>query len=121
MSVANLLPAMAKPNGSAYELSKESTSATSVFIYLFIYSRFIYQLTERRGREVNTPASYSEVPGSSLRPETGFPDQDFLWVSSVPPVKFRDIALNSGNDYFLPNCFQFIIHLSSFHSLWVTE
>jgi hypothetical protein len=38
--VANLLPAMAIPNASAYELPKESTSATSVFIYLFILALF---------------------------------------------------------------------------------
>jgi hypothetical protein len=35
-------------------------------------------ITERRGRLVNTPASYSEVPGSNLGPETSYPDKVFV-------------------------------------------
>jgi hypothetical protein len=29
---------------------------------------------ERRGRMINTPVSYLEVPGSNLGPKTGYPD-----------------------------------------------
>jgi len=39
-----------------------------------------------------------------------------LWFSSVPPGKFWDSTLKLGHDRFLPNPFQFIIHLSPFHS-----
>jgi hypothetical protein len=37
--------------------------------------------SERRGRVVKTPASYSEFPGSNLGPETGCPDLGFTWFS----------------------------------------
>jgi hypothetical protein len=54
----------------------------------------IYPTTERRGRVVNIPASYSGGPGSNLDPETGYPDWGFSWYSSIPPGKFPDSALN---------------------------
>jgi hypothetical protein len=56
-----------------------------------------------------------EAPGSSLGSESGYPDGGVLWVSSVPPGKFKDCTLVLGHDRFLPNAFQFIIHLSPFH------
>jgi hypothetical protein len=35
----------------------------------------------------------SEVPGSNLDPETGYPDLRFSWFSSVPPGECRHITL----------------------------
>jgi hypothetical protein len=55
-----------------------------------------------------------EVPRSNLCPDMSYPDWRFSWVSSVPPGKCRDSKL--GHDRFLPHPFQFIIHLSPFHS-----
>jgi hypothetical protein len=43
-------------------------------------------------------------------------DRDFSWSSSVPPGECRDSALKSGRYRFLPNPFQFVIHVSPFHS-----
>jgi hypothetical protein len=60
------------------------------------------------------PFRIREVPGSNLCPETGYPDWDFSWFSSVPPGECHDSILKLGR--FLPNPFQLIIHLSPYHS-----
>jgi hypothetical protein len=51
-----------------------------------------------------------EVPALNLGPETGYPNRDFSWISSVPPVKYRDSTLNLGHDSLLPNPFQLITY-----------
>jgi hypothetical protein len=56
-----------------------------------------------------------EVQGSNLVPETVYHDR-VSWLSSVPPGKFQEFSLKLGYDRFLPNPFQFIIHLSAFQS-----
>jgi hypothetical protein len=71
------------------------------------------EMTEHRGREVNSPASHSEGPELKSRPGDRL---SRLRVSSVPPGKFWDRALKLGHEHFLPNPFQFIIHLSPYHS-----
>jgi hypothetical protein len=45
-----------------------------------------------------------EVLDQNLGPETGYPDQGFSWFSPVPP----------GQNCFLPNPFQLIIHYHPF-------
>jgi hypothetical protein len=75
-----------------------------------------YNQTERRGRVVSTPASYSNAPGSNIGQESGYPGWSSPWVSSVPPGECWDSTLRLCHDRFLPNHFQFIIHLSPFHS-----
>jgi hypothetical protein len=49
------------------------------YVLILIATSFIECLS----RVVNTPASYLEVPGSNLGPETGYPDRAFSWFSSV--------------------------------------
>jgi hypothetical protein len=49
----------------------------------------VSNLTERRGRVVNIPASYSGIPGSNLGPETGYPDSGLKVISLVLPGKRR--------------------------------
>jgi hypothetical protein len=67
--------------------------------------------TKHRGRVVNTPASYSEVPGLNLCPSYQLSWLKFLWFSSIPPDECMDSTLKLGHDRFLPNPFQFnIIH-----------
>jgi hypothetical protein len=56
------------------------------------------------------------VPGSNLGPETGYTNCGFSWISSVPPVKYKDSTLKLGHERLLPHLLQFIIHLSTFHS-----
>jgi hypothetical protein len=55
-----------------------------------------------------------EVPGSNPGTETGYPDEGFSWLSSVPPGKFQDSNFKLVHDRFLPHPLQFIIHISSF-------
>jgi hypothetical protein len=45
----------------------------------------------------------------------------FWWFSSVPPEECRDSTLTLGHDRFLPNSFQFTIHVSSTLYSLVTE
>jgi hypothetical protein len=79
--------------------------------------------TERHGRAVNTPASYSGGPGSNLGLETGYPDRDVSWLYSVPPGKFRDNTLHR------PRLLASVLSNSSFtyhtfirrYIVWVTE
>jgi hypothetical protein len=82
---------------------------------------------EPHGQVVNTPASYSGGPGLNLGTETGVPDCDSSWFSSVPPRDCRDSTLKLVHNIhfeeysflvhnrFPPNHFQFIIHFS-YHS-----
>jgi hypothetical protein len=42
---------------------------------------------------------------------------DFLWFSSVSPGECWDSPLKLGHNRFLLNSFQFIIHISPFHSM----
>jgi hypothetical protein len=55
-----------------------------------------------------------EVPGLNFGPETGYPDWDSSWFSSVPP----------DNDRFLPQTFEFITHCHSLirrHIVWILK
>jgi hypothetical protein len=73
-----------------------------------------------RGRVINTPASYSVVPGSNFGPKTGYLDWDFLWFSSITPGECRDSTLKLVYDRYLLNPFQFvIIHLSPYRRRYV--
>jgi hypothetical protein len=71
--------------------------------------------TERRGPVVKTPTS--NLGGSSIKSRPG---DRLLWVSFVvflsPSRQIPGYHLRLGHDRFLPNTFQFIIQLSSFHS-----
>jgi hypothetical protein len=71
---------------------------------------------ERRGRVVNIPASYLGGTEFKYRPGDSYRDSRFSYVSSVTPGKCQDSALAFDHDHFLSNPFQFIIHLSPFHS-----
>jgi hypothetical protein len=79
-----------------------------------------YNQTERRGRVVSTPVSYSNAPGSNIGQERGYPDWSSPWFSSAPPCECWDSTIRLCYDRFLPNHFQFIIHLSPFHSTLYT-
>jgi hypothetical protein len=46
------------------------------------------------------------------------PDRCFFVVFLSPTRRIPDSTLKLGHDRFLPNPFQFIIHLSPFHSIW---
>jgi hypothetical protein len=52
-----------------------------------------------------------EAPGSNLGSETSYPDLNIFMVFLSPPDEYLDITLKLSHDYFLPNPFQFIIHL----------
>jgi hypothetical protein len=54
-----------------------------------------------------------EVAGSNLDPETGYAEA----YSDFPQSRgeCQDNILKADNDRFLPNPFQFIVHLSPFH------
>jgi hypothetical protein len=56
-----------------------------------------------------------EVTGSNIGPEISYPDKDFSLFTSVPAGKCRVITLKLGHDRFLPNLFQFFIHLPPFN------
>jgi hypothetical protein len=83
----------------------------SVYYYFLI---LLYE-TERHGRVVKTPTSYSGSPG--LKSQSG--DRlswFFLWFSSVRAGKFCGSTSILGHNRLLPHRFQFIIHLSPFNS-----
>jgi hypothetical protein len=46
----------------------------NLFFSVFVHTLFKLSYTERRGRVINTPVSYSEVPGSNLAPKTDYPE-----------------------------------------------
>jgi hypothetical protein len=63
-----------------------------------------------------------ENPGSKSQSEDRLPDWGFSWFFSVPPGECRvSSTLILGQDRFLPNPFQFTIHLGlpPFHSMLV--
>jgi hypothetical protein len=67
-------------------------------------------------REVNVVVIlFREVSGSNHGQETGCPDRLFAFFL-VPPGNYWDNTLKLGNDHFLSNPFQMIIHLSFYHS-----
>jgi hypothetical protein len=49
---------------------------------------------ERRSRVVSNLLPILEVLSPNLGPETGYPDRDFSWFSSVPPDKWIDNTLH---------------------------
>jgi hypothetical protein len=53
-----------------------------------------HHVTERHGRVVSIPTSYSGGPGFKSRPGDRLPRLRFSWFFSVPPGKFRDSTLN---------------------------
>jgi hypothetical protein len=53
-----------------------------------------------------------EVLDSNLGPDTCYPVWASSWFSSIPSGECLEGALKLGHDRFLPNPFQFIIHLS---------
>jgi hypothetical protein len=65
--------------------------------------------SERHGRVLGIPVSYSGGPGFKFRPRYRLFLLFFFVVSAVHPGKCRDSALKFGHDSFLPNPFQFII------------
>jgi hypothetical protein len=75
-----------------------------------------WPITGRRGWVVSTPASYSGGPRFNSWSGAGYPDCGFFVFSSVPPGNCWDSTFTLGQYRFLPHPFQFIIHLSSFHS-----
>jgi hypothetical protein len=78
--------------------------------YLF-YLTSISQLSSELVHAVTLLTSILEVPGSGL-----CRDIDYLyWFAQVPLAKCR-IVTQSGNESFLPNRFQFIIHQKSYNS-----
>jgi hypothetical protein len=83
---------------------------------LMVFFGFKGTVTERRGRVVNTHASYSGGPGFKSRAVDRLSSLSFSWFSSVPPVEFRDNISKLIHDPFLPNPSQFIVHLSRYHS-----
>jgi hypothetical protein len=58
-----------------------------------------------------------EVLGSNLGPETSYPDWTFSYFFSVFPGKCQDRPLILEHGCYLPNLFQFIIHLLSYLSI----
>jgi hypothetical protein len=68
--------------------------------------------TERHGRVVKTPASYSGGTGSNLGLETGHPDSGYSWFSSLHPGETRDSTLKLGHDLFISTHH----YLSTLHS-----
>jgi hypothetical protein len=57
------------------------------------------------------------VQGSNLSLETIWPHWGFSWFSLVHLGNCWDSTLKVSHIHFLPNPFQFIIHLSPFH--WI--
>jgi hypothetical protein len=65
--------------------------------------------------------SILEVTGSILSSDIGYPEWGFSWFLTVPPGECRDSTLKFVHDCFLPNNFQFIIHLSSYHRRYIVQ
>jgi hypothetical protein len=62
------------------------------------------------------PLHTREAPCSNHSPETNYPDWNCSWFFQSIQANVCILAtLKSGHNCFLPNPFQFIIHLSSFH------
>jgi hypothetical protein len=76
--------------------------------------------TKRRGSVVNTPASYSGVPGFKSRCRHRISWLYFSWLSSVPLVKFWDSALNYDSFQIISNS-SFIYLFILRYIVWSTE
>jgi hypothetical protein len=60
----------------------------------FFVHNFSFRIkTERRGRVVKLLLRILEIPASNLGPETGYLDWGFLYFSSAPSDKFRNIPI----------------------------
>jgi hypothetical protein len=77
---------------------------------------FSSDFADRHGRVVNIPASYSGGLELKSRPGYRLSWLTFFVVFSVHVGELRDSSLKLVHDSFLPNSFQFIVHLSLFHS-----
>jgi hypothetical protein len=71
---------------------------------------------DRRGRMLNAPASYSGSSGFKSRPGNRLSWLKLSVGFLCPPGKFRESSIKLGLDRFLPNPFQFVLRLSSFHA-----
>jgi hypothetical protein len=82
---------------------------------LNLFSYLLSVSTERHGRVVNTPFSYSVGPGFDYRPRRPAILFEVLCdFPLVPPGECRDSTLQLDHDHFPPNHFQFIIHVPSY-------
>jgi hypothetical protein len=78
----------------------------------------LIHLSEQAGLQIMFCTCVREMPHSNLSWNTGCPDWELSSFSSVLPGKCR-LVYPSGHDRFLPDSFQFIIHLSSYdHTLY---
>jgi hypothetical protein len=73
--------------------------------------------SESRGQMVNIPASYSGGPGFKSRPGDRLSWLRYFVVFLSSSKQMQGSTSKLGYDHFLPHPFQFIIHLSSYHSL----
>jgi hypothetical protein len=95
--------------GSSPSWEAVSTSETSVSLHET--TRRSITETERHGRVVGTPASYSR--GCAFKFWIGDRlSRGVSWFSSVSAEKYLNGAFKLGHDCFLPNPFQFIIHFA---------
>jgi hypothetical protein len=73
-------------------------------------------IVEHRGRVVNIPASYWEGPEFKSPPGDRLPWLRAFVVLPVPSGECQDSTFKLNHGCFLPNPFQFVIHLSSYLS-----
>jgi hypothetical protein len=71
---------------------------------------------ERSGQVVNTAASYAGVPGFKSRSGDQLSWLRIFHGFSQNQGQYLDCTMKLDNDRFLANPFQFIVHLSPFHS-----
>jgi hypothetical protein len=83
----------------------------------FIILDWFTSTTERRGRVVKTPASYSGCSRFKSGPGDRLSWLRSFVVFSAPLSKCRDRTAKLGHDPFLSRPFQFVIKLLSFHSV----
>jgi hypothetical protein len=102
-----------------------SSSLLGFLRYMLCYSTtFLVFQTERHGRVVSIPASYSGGRGFKSRPGDQLFWLRFLVVFLSPSRQMPGYYLKLGHDRFLPHPFQFIVH---YHPLirrcvvWDTE
>jgi hypothetical protein len=85
-------------------------------LYSMLATKLRYSLWQNVVEWLTLLIHIREVSSWNICLESGNPDRGFLWLYSVPPGECRNSTLKLGLDRFLPNHFQFIIHLSPFHS-----
>jgi hypothetical protein len=105
--VSGLFSFLALAHQQAHHIRKLYTGTT--FRYDYSHCPFLLADTERRGRVVNSPASYSEGPGFKSRPRRPVMQ---IEVSRGFPQSLQTnsgLCLKLGHDRFLPNPFPFII------------